>query len=567
MAVGAGQALLAFLTGVKEGGDKIDAEKATRMKELIDSNPDESLKSKYAEEYKKFEADKELIQSIESAGGLGRLKGMQLAGGYESFAEFKEALDLDPTLINSIKMPVIGKEPIYTPSTYGVTNVREDGKTRTTVSKAFNELFRPEVFDANQTYEDSQTANKGTATTYRRDKGADITSAQEKNIRASLQKLRNKNKPQQLNKKIQTEDGGWEEVTFTRNEDGTTGTKAKELGGTYSLYSGYSVTNTQPWQDPTKQKDGTPLDYTMMFAVDSDGNFVAPNENTRSDMKQVPVNVKAIKTGNPEDKIEIQGGMLEGYKYLQRDIISAEKETDERTADMQNLDSRVTDMLADYKIPGRKDMYDANLKRLGYTEMNETSAKGLIMNYDSMVQNANTGNVLNMDDYFMNNADSNSRQSTFVSVQPAAVAAITVEYLPSQAYFNDLSDSSAYETFINGQAQYFANSNRISIPEAVDAVETMAKLGITNTGNALEEGLAKINFANVYEFDRKAILYTEENEAGQEIGYTVADLIKKMTKLQKETKLPWSKVSRYMVKEVNKQTPVDQTLFPTIVFE
>jgi len=567
MAVGVGEGLLAFLSGVQEGGEKIDEKLALQMKAIKDSNPDENLKSKYAAEFAKFEKDKELIESIDSAGGMGTLKALQLAGGYESFEEFQKALTLDPSLIDKIKMPALGEKPVYTPTQYGVTNLTAEGKSRSTVSKAFNNLFRPEVFEKNEAYADANPATEGTTTTYRRGKGTDITSAQESNLRRSLQMSQNLNKPQTITKQIQTEEGGWEEVTFTRNENGTTGNEAKSLGGKYSLYSGYNVTNTKPWQDPTKQKDGTTLDYTMMFAVDSNGDFVAPDEITRSDMDQVPVTVKAVKTGNPEDKVAIQGGMLEGYKYLERSIIPDVPEEDGRTTTRKNLDDDITDMLADYKEPGRTAMYDANLKRLGYTEMNEISAKGLINNYNSMVQNANTGNVLNMDDYFMGNVENNSRQSTFVANQPAAVAEITVEYLPSQAYFNDLSDSSAYETFINGQAQYFANNNRISIPEAVDAVETMAKLGITNTGNALQEGLSKINFANVYEFDRKAILYTEKNEAGQEIEYTVADLIKKMTKLQKETKLPWSKVSRYMVKEVNKQTPVDQTLFPTIVFE
>ena len=567
MAVNFGEGLVAFLSGVQEGGEKIDEKLALQMKAIKDSNSDENLKSKYTSEFAKFEKNGDLVRSIESAGGLGTLKGLQLAGGYDSLDELKKALDLDPTLINKIKMPTLGEAPVYTPSTYGVTNLTAEGKSRSTVSKAFNSLFRPEVFEENEAYADANPATEGTTTTYRRGKGTDITSDQESNLRKSLQRLRIKNQPQQLKKKIQTEEGGWEEVTFTRNEDGTTGNKAKELGGKYSLYAGYSVTTTDPWQNPTEQKDGTIFDYTMMFAVDSNGDFIDDDALTRSDMKQAPFNVKAYKTGDPKDKIQIQGGMLEGYIYLERSIIPDVPEEDGRTTTRKNLDDDITDMLADYKEPGRTAMYDANLKRLGYTEMNEISAKGLINNYNSMVQNANTGNVLNMDDYFMGNVENNSRQSTFVANQPAAVAEITVEYLPSQAYFNDLSDSSAYETFINGQAQYFANNNRISIPEAVDAVETMAKLGITNTGNALQEGLSKINFANVYEFDRKAILYREKNEAGQEIEYTVADLIKKMTKLQKETKLPWSKVSSYMVKEVNKQTPVDRALFPTIVFE
>ena len=96
MAVGVGDGLLAFLSGVQEGGEKIDEKLALQMKALKDTNPDENLKSKYTAEFAKFEKNKELIKSIEAAGGLGKLKGLQLAGGYDTFAEFKDAIDLDP---------------------------------------------------------------------------------------------------------------------------------------------------------------------------------------------------------------------------------------------------------------------------------------------------------------------------------------------------------------------------------------------------------------------------------------------------------------------------------------
>ena len=47
-------------------------------------------------------------------------------------------------------MPTIGKEPIYTPASYGLTNKTEDGKTRSTVSKMFNAAFRPETYEKNE---------------------------------------------------------------------------------------------------------------------------------------------------------------------------------------------------------------------------------------------------------------------------------------------------------------------------------------------------------------------------------------------------------------------------------
>ena len=430
MAVGFGEGLVAFLSGVQEGGEKIDEKLALQMKALKDSNPDENLKSKYTAEFAKFEKDKELIESIDSAGGMGTLKALQLAGGYESFEEFQKALTLDPSLIDKIKMPALGEKPVYTPTQYGVTNLTAEGKSRSTVSKAFNNLFRPEVFEKNEAYADANPATEGTTTTYRRGKGTDITSAQESNLRRSLQMSQNLNKPQTLTKQIQTEEGGWEEVTFTRNENGTTGNEAKSLGGKYSLYSGYNVTNTKPWQDPTKQKDGTTLDYTMMFAVDSNGDFVAPDEITRSDMDQVPVTVKAIKTGNPEDKVAIQGGMLEGYKYLERTIIEDTEDGSSGTADMQNSAFDVEQFIAVYNAsPERKQLIDKKLVAMGLPpgELTEVAARELLINFKSFEQNVNSGNFMNVQDLWLGVGDNTSKAQVFDTIQPAEVANYTLD--------------------------------------------------------------------------------------------------------------------------------------------
>jgi len=517
-----------FAQGVQERGAEIDKEIADRIKELNSKKEDSNLKSRYTEEYKKFEEDKELIKSIEAAGGIGKLKGMQIAGGYDSFAEFKEALDLDPTLITSIKMPTIGKEPIYTPASYGLTNKTEDGKTRSTVSKMFNAAFRPEVYEKNEEFADSQVDTEETMTTYRRGKGTDITSAQEKNLRTSLQMSRLKDKPQQLNKKIQKEDGGWQEVTFTRNENGTTGNKAKELGGIYSLYAGYSVTNTQPWQDPTKQKDGTTFDYVKMFAVDSNGDFISDDDLTRSDMKQVPVNVKAFKTGDPKDKIQIQGGMLEGYKYLQRDIIPAEKETDGRTADMQNLDAEVEQFIAMYNAsPERKELMDKKLVAMGLPpgEMTELAARELLINFKSFEQNVNSGNFMNVQDMWLGVGDSTSQNTVFDPVQPNDVSSYTQEYLPTQSYYNALKDSFAYEVFINTQSQYFANKHKVPISTAVNVIEKIAKTGVTNESGDFVNFLSKFNITNPLVFDQNRKVLGPD---------TVSTLISQLEKYKKE---------------------------------
>ena len=550
MAVGVGEGLLAFLSGVQEGGEKIDEKLALQMKALKDTNPDENLKSKYTAEFAKFEKDKELIRSIESAGGLGTLKGLQIAGGYDSLDEFKKALDLDPTLINSIKMPVKGEEPIYTPSTYGVTNRTEDGKSRSTVSKAFNSLFRPEVFEENEAYSDANPATEGTTTTYRRGKGTDITSAQEKNARKSLQNLRNKNKPQTITKQIQTEEGGWEEVTFTRNENGTTGNEAKTLGGKYSLYAGYSVTNTKPWQDPTKQKDGTTLDYTMMFAVDSDGNFVAPDELTRSDMEQVPVTVKAVKTGDPKDTIEIQGGTLEGYKYLERTVVEDTGDSSTGTADMQNSDFEVEQFIAMYKAsPERKRLMDKKLVAMGLPpgEMTEMAARELLTNFKSFEQNVNSGNYMDVQSMWLGVGDTSSRDEAFDIVQPTQVADYTLNYLPSQEYYNDLKEPEAYDVFINSQSQYFANKHKIPVATAVNVIEKIAKTGIENeSGSFMNFVKDWTSIGNVLTFDSNRKVLGNK---------TIADLIAEMEKFKTAPELanePWEKIADYVVGQITK---------------
>ena len=550
MAVGVGEGLLAFLSGVQEGGEKIDEKLALQMKAIKDSNPDENLKSKYTAEFAKFEKNKELIKSIEAAGGLGKLKGLQLAGGYDTFAEFKDAIDLDPTLINSIKMPVLGEEPVYTPSTYGVTNRTADGKSRSTVSKAFNSLFRPEVFEENEAYSDANPATEGTTTTYRRGKGTDITSDQEKNARKSLQNLRNKNKPQKLTKQIQTEDGGWEEVTFTRNENGTTGNEAKALGGKYSLYAGYSVTNTTPWQDPTKQKDGTTLDYTMMFAVNSDGNFVAPDELTRSDMEQVPVTVKAIKTGNPDDKIAIQGGTLEGYKYLERTVVEDTGDSSTGTADMQNSDFEVEQFIAMYKAsPERKRLMDKKLVAMGLPpgEMTEMAARELLTNFKSFEQNVNSGNYMDVQSMWLGVGDTSSKDETFDIVQPTQVAEYTLNYLPSQEYYNDLKEPEAYDVFINSQSQYFANKHKIPVATAVNVIEKIAKTGIENeSGSFMNFVKDWTSIGNVLTFDSNRKVLGNK---------TIADLIAEMEKFKTDPELanePWEKIADYVVGQITK---------------
>jgi len=519
-----------FTQGVQERGAEIDKEIADRIKELNSNKEDTNLKSRYTEEYKKFEKDKELVQSINAAGGLGTMKGLQIAGGYDSFEELQKALKIDPTLLNKIKMPTIGKEPVYTPTSYGLTNKTEDGKTRSTISKMFNAAFRPEVYEKNEEFADSQVDTEETMTTYRRGKSVDMTSGQEKNLRTSLQMSRLQDKPQTLTKQIQSTDGGWQQITFTRNENGKTGPEAEKLGGSYSLYSGYSVTNSEPWQDPTQQKDGTTLDYTMMFAVDSDGNFISDDGLTRSDMKQVPVNVKAVKTGDPKDKIQIQGGMLEGYKYLQRDIIPAETTTS--TADMQNRDETVSWLKNDYEF--RSPKWDKLIKNMGYAEgtgMTDHIAETISRAMDSLQVSVADGRLVSKLDEFINSGATSleeiaeTEEQVFDPVQPNDVSSYTQEYLPTQSYYNALKDSFAYEVFINTQSQYFANKHKVPISTAVNVIEKIAKTGVTNESGDFVNFLSKFNITNPLVFDQNRKVLGPD---------TVSTLISQLEKYKKE---------------------------------
>ena len=543
-----------FAQGVQERGAEVDKEIADRIKELNSKKEDSNLKSRYAEEYKKFEEDKALIQSINSAGGLGTMKGLQLAGGYDSFEELQKALKIDPTLINKIKMPTIGKEPVYTPASYGLTNKTEDGKTRSTVSKMFNAAFRPEVYKKNEAFADSQANTEETMTTYRRGKSSAITSEQEKNLRASLQMSRLQNKPQTLTKQIQTEDGGWQQITFTRNENGKTGPEAKKLGGRYSLYSGYSVTNSEPWQDPTQQKDGTTLDYTMLFAVDEYNNFIPPDQAVDSSTR-VPVSVKAIKTGNPKDRIAIQGGMLQGYKYLQRDIIPAETATS--TADMQNRDETVSWLKNDYEF--RSPKWDKLITNMGYAEgtgMTDHIAETISRAMDSLQVSVADGRLVSKLDEFINSGATSlediaeTEEQVFDPVQPNDVASYTQEYLPTQSYYNSLKDNFAFEVFINTQSQYFANRHKLPISTAVNVIEKIAKTGITNESGDFVNFLSKFNITNPLVFDAdKKILGPD----------TVTTMIAKLENYKKEIEADkrskgqpasWSRVVDEVLKQI-----------------
>ena len=191
MGVGLGQGLVAFLSGVQEGAEKIDEKMAANMKRIQESNPDENLKSRYLTEFTKYEEDVKLIDSIRSLGtdsfsGISTEKGQSLAGGYASVEEYREAKKRAEAAGKDLyhNLPELGEAPVFTPSTYGLGTIKKDGTTRTTLSKTFNKLFRPEVFDENQTYADTQVDTKGSLTTYRRGKSQETSKEDQASLTA-----------------------------------------------------------------------------------------------------------------------------------------------------------------------------------------------------------------------------------------------------------------------------------------------------------------------------------------------------------------------------------------------
>lgn len=163
------EGLGAFAQGVQERSSEIDADLAARVKELNDKSEDENLKSRFTDEYARWTKDRDLIESVESAGGPGTEQGQFLLGGYSTIQDYREAYARDNNLYHT--MVNIGDAPVLTPTQYGLTNLDSSGRVRTTASKLFNKAFRPEIFEKNQEFEDSREDVAGSTTTYRRGKG------------------------------------------------------------------------------------------------------------------------------------------------------------------------------------------------------------------------------------------------------------------------------------------------------------------------------------------------------------------------------------------------------------
>ena len=246
MSLSIGDMAGAFLTGVQERSSEIDADLAARMKELSEKKPDDNLKSRFADEYKRWTDDRDTLEAVESAGGPQTEQGQFLLGGYNTIEEYRKAYANDNTLYH--KVFEIGQAPVLTPDQYGLTNIRKDGKTRTTVSKLFNKALRPEVYAENQEYEDSLKDVAGSTTTYRRSTknvNTDEVIAANKDRLLEISKRANAREPENkitINKNV---DGVMMtyELLLTNDTDTEAALSAKELG-----FDGYMVLG-----DPTRK--------------------------------------------------------------------------------------------------------------------------------------------------------------------------------------------------------------------------------------------------------------------------------------------------------------------------
>ncbi len=253
------EGLGAFAQGVQERSSEIDADLAARIKELNDKAPDENLKSRFADEYARWTKDRDLIESVKSAGGAGTEQGQFLLGGYDSIEAYREAYARDNSIYHTLFN--IGDAPVLTPTQYGLTNVDSSGKTRTTASKLFNKAFRPEIYEKNQEYADNKKDVEGSTTKYFRREGNANTDEVIAANKTKLSTTFTTNKPSELP----------DTLTIHKEVDGVmmtyflskTNEENKEMGTSLEGFDDYRVLG-----DPTRKN--APSEFTMKLKAHTD---------------------------------------------------------------------------------------------------------------------------------------------------------------------------------------------------------------------------------------------------------------------------------------------------------
>ncbi len=253
------EGLGAFAQGVQERSSEIDADLAERIKELNDKAPDENLKSRFADEYARWTKDRDLIESVKSAGGAGTEQGQFLLGGYDSIEAYREAYARDNSIYHTLFN--IGDAPVLTPTQYGLTNLDSSGKTRTTASKLFNKAFRPEIYEKNQEYADNKKDVEGSTTKYFRREGNANTDEVIAANKTKLSTTFTTNKPSELP----------DTLTIHKEVDGVmmtyflskTNEENKEMGTSLEGFDDYRVLG-----DPTRKN--APSEFTMKLKAHTD---------------------------------------------------------------------------------------------------------------------------------------------------------------------------------------------------------------------------------------------------------------------------------------------------------
>ena len=380
MALSGFDVLSSFLGGVQERAQEYDEDLAKRIKELADKSTSETTKTKYAEDYKTFQADKKLHAQVINAYAAGdHAKAQQLLGGYDSMEDYRQALGENQDLY--YQMFEIGEEPKYTAADYGLTNVRDDGSQITTAGQMFDQFFRPEVHKARSDERVTPTVTAEKFTSYRRAVDADgnaLNPRSEEDITESKSKISSlysemASTKEHDSKKDELEtvipdpenEGQFIKVTLTKNASyKETGKSAMDVAvnkhtGNVGLFNGYSASNWVNYEQAGAIPNGSEMEFVRQgVIVDKNDNileqdmFLSTSNGESIDGRRFAnVKVKAQRTGNPEDTIVMDGETLTGWRYM-HELVEAEPaiaRKAELTLHRKNTDDEGNDLLGTTK--------------------------------------------------------------------------------------------------------------------------------------------------------------------------------------------------------------------------
>ena len=359
--MGLGLDIGSFLKGVQERSAEIDKDLADRFKTLSEKKDDTNLQTKFAKEVDNYNEDKELLKAIKSAYASGDwATGQQLLGGFDSLDAYWKARELNPDMY--YKLPKLGKEPLFTKADYGVTN-------GTTIGRIVESFVNPE---AEEKRKESETPTAATYTKYRRktdEEGnieydrSDEEIADTKAGLVELQKsYRHKSKPEELTTIIPDPEtkGHWLEITLHKNpnrEETSLGIYSKAMikaTGNKEIGKGYSISNVKSFEQANQITRGSEIEFVRQgVIVDSNNNILKDqkqllsltNGESTDGRRFATVSVKAKRTGEEKDVIEMNGEILTGWIYMHEKVEPLDKvaKKDQLTVLVQNKHTDRTD--------------------------------------------------------------------------------------------------------------------------------------------------------------------------------------------------------------------------------